>query len=79
MLVGVGGSGKQSLAKLASFINGYEVSQISVSSTYGIADFKESLLGLYKKAGKYPKLYQTLNPKPKALPDTKWLPKSRNI
>eukprot|EP00955_Chlamydomonas_euryale_P098702 365162-Chlamydomonas_euryale.AAC.26 len=51
MLVGVGGSGKQSLARLASFICGYEVFQISVSSTYGIADFKENLLSLYRKAG----------------------------
>lgn len=51
MLVGVGGSGKQSLARLASFICGCEVFQIAVSSTYGIADFKENLLALYTKAG----------------------------
>lgn len=51
MLVGVGGSGKQSLARLASFICGYEVFQISVSSTYGVNDFKENLLSLYRKAG----------------------------
>lgn len=51
MLVGVGGSGKQSLARLASFICGYEVFSISVSSTYSINDFKENLLGLYIKAG----------------------------
>lgn len=51
MLVGVGGSGKQSLARLASFICGYDVFQIAVSSTYGIADFKENLLALYTKAG----------------------------
>lgn len=51
MLVGVGGSGKQSLARLASFICGYDVFQIAVSSTYGINDFKENLLQLYTKAG----------------------------
>ena len=51
MLVGVGGSGKQSLARLASFICGYSVFQISVTSTYGIADFKENLLALYTKTG----------------------------
>lgn len=51
MLVGVGGSGKQSLAKLASFICQYTVFQISVTSTYGIADFKENLLSLYMKTG----------------------------
>jgi hypothetical protein len=51
MLVGVGGSGKQSLARLAAYICGYEVFQISVSSTYGVADFKADLLSLYTKAG----------------------------
>lgn len=51
MLVGVGGSGKQSLARLAAHICGYDVFQIAVSSTYGIADFKENLLSLYTKAG----------------------------
>lgn len=51
MLVGVGGSGKQSLARLAAFICGCDVFQIAVSSTYGVADFKEALLALYTKAG----------------------------
>jgi dynein heavy chain len=51
MLVGVGGSGKQSLARLASFINKYDVFQIAVSGTYGVNDFKENLLQLYTKAG----------------------------
>ena len=49
MLVGVGGSGKQSLARLASYICNYEVFQISVSSTYGVPEFKENLLSLYRK------------------------------
>jgi hypothetical protein len=49
MLVGVGGSGKQSLARLAAHISGYDVFQIAVSSTYGVADFKEALLSLYTK------------------------------
>jgi P-loop containing dynein motor region D4 len=51
MLVGVGGSGKQSLARLASYICGYGVFQIAVSGTYGVNDFKENLLQLYHKAG----------------------------
>ena len=37
------------LCRLASFICGYEVFQIAVSSSYGVADFKENLLALYTK------------------------------
>jgi dynein heavy chain len=51
MLVGVGGSGKQSLARLAAHICGMEVQQIAVSSSYGVADFREALLRLYARTG----------------------------
>ena len=51
LLVGVGGSGKQSLARLAAYICGYELFQISVSSEYGIADFRDDLKSLYHKSG----------------------------
>lgn len=51
LLVGVGGSGKQSLAKLAAYIIGFESYQITVTSSYGMNDFKENLMMLYQKAG----------------------------
>ena len=43
MLVGVGGSGKRSLARLATHICGYSVRQISISSKYGESEFKDDL------------------------------------
>merc|ERR1719162_1437690 len=51
MLIGVGGSGKQSLTRLASFICGYETSQLSVTSNFKVEDLKESLKELYKITG----------------------------
>lgn len=51
MLIGVGGSGKQSLCRLAAFISDFEVRQISVTSTYGIEDLKEELRSIYMSAG----------------------------
>jgi len=51
MLVGVGGSGKQSLARLAAFICGHELFQVQITGSYGINDFKEDFLGLYQKTG----------------------------
>jgi dynein heavy chain len=51
LLVGVGGSGKQSLSRLSAFICGYVVKQIVISSTYGLNDLKEDLKWMYNKAG----------------------------
>jgi dynein heavy chain len=43
LLVGVGGSGKQSLAKLSSFILGYDVVRIVVTTSYGMNDLKADI------------------------------------
>jgi dynein heavy chain len=51
LLVGVGGSGKQSLSRLASFISTYTTMGIMISSSYGLADLKVDQQKMYMKAG----------------------------
>ncbi|KAM7420609.1 hypothetical protein PAMA_015032 [Pampus argenteus] len=51
LLVGVGGSGKQSLTRLAAYISSVEVFQITLSKGYSIQDLKMDLAGLFLKAG----------------------------
>lgn len=50
-LVGVGGSGKQSLSKLSSFICQYNVFMITISSDYKMNNFKEDLQKMYNTTG----------------------------
>ncbi|XP_065549401.1 dynein axonemal heavy chain 9 isoform X2 [Lathamus discolor] len=51
LLVGVGGSGKQSLTRLAAFISSLEVFQITLRKGYGIPELKADLANQYLKAG----------------------------
>ena len=48
LLVGVGGSGKQSLTKLATFTAGYDLSMIKLKKNYKDEDFRIDLIELYK-------------------------------
>ena len=49
LLVGVGGSGKQSLSRLAAYISSMEVFQVTLRKGYCSADLKGDLANLYQK------------------------------
>ncbi|XP_044534788.1 dynein axonemal heavy chain 11 [Gracilinanus agilis] len=51
LLIGVGGSGKQSLSRLAAYICSFEVFQITLRKDYGLQDLKIDLTHLYIKTG----------------------------
>ncbi|XP_063786889.1 dynein axonemal heavy chain 2 [Pseudophryne corroboree] len=51
LLIGIGGSGRQSLARLAAYICDYKVFQLEVTRGYRKQEFREDIKRLYRLAG----------------------------
>lgn len=51
LLIGIGGSGKQSLSKLASYIAGLDVYQLVLRKGFNMNDLKNEMATIYMKAG----------------------------
>lgn len=51
MLVGVGGSGRQSLARLAAWIGSYDVFQIEVTKGFNMTEWRKRIAELYEMVG----------------------------
>lgn len=57
LLVGFGGSGKQSLTKLSTYLATYDLFQITLKRGYKEEDFREELKELFKSVLKKPKTF----------------------
>ena len=51
MLIGVGGSGKQSLARLAAFISGMESKQLQITGSFKVDDLLEAFKTMFIASG----------------------------
>jgi len=51
LLIGIGGSGRQSSAKLASFMADFDLFQIEISKNYGKNEWREDIKKVFMKSG----------------------------
>uniref|UniRef100_A0A8C5QWI6 Dynein axonemal heavy chain 3 n=3 Tax=Leptobrachium TaxID=161697 RepID=A0A8C5QWI6_9ANUR len=51
LLVGIGGSGRQSATKLATFINSFELFQIEITKNYTVSEWRDDIKKIMLQAG----------------------------